>query len=119
MHFDVGVTEVPLSTDQPPTTLASTQYHTCGVVIAKLQQHSRFRTRCESAAGRYVFVRWRPSPILPMGVCEVEVYVQCEYLRICRIVGMHSCKQDRLLGSFLKFKQKQLFVWPTCIPQHL
>ena len=108
MHFDGGVTEVPLSTDQPPTTLASTQYHLCGVVVAMLQQHSRFRTRCESAAGRYVFVRWRPSPILSMSVCEMEVYVQCECLRICPIVGMRSCKQDPLLGSFLKFKQNKI-----------
>ncbi|KAI0238241.1 Ficolin-2 [Lamellibrachia satsuma] len=74
-NFDVGVTDIRLAADKPPPRLSTAEYHLCGVFVDTLQTHSRVRIPCQSASGRYVFVR-RRATVNPMVLCEVEVYVQ-------------------------------------------
>ena len=82
-NFDVGVTDIQLAADKPPTRLSTAEYHLCGVFVDTLQTHSRVRIPCQSASGRYVFVR-RRATVNPMVLCEVEVYVQRE----CHVVAV-------------------------------
>ncbi len=78
-NFDVGVTDIPLAADKPPTSLATADYHICGAFVDTLPTHSRVRLPCESARGRYVFVRARgDGGLAKMMICEMEVYVQCK-----------------------------------------
>ena len=79
-NFDVGVTDIPLAADKPPTSLATADYHICGAFVDTLPTHSRVRLPCESARGRYVFVRARgDGGLAKMIICEMEVYVQRKY----------------------------------------
>ena len=79
-NFDVGVTDIPLAAEKPPTSLATADYHICGAFVDTLPTHSRVRLPCESARGRYVFVRARgDGGLTKMIICEMEVYVQRKY----------------------------------------
>ena len=77
-NFDVGVTSAALTASHPPTRLSTAEYHTCGVFLQWLQTHSRVRIPCESARGRYVFVKKRANEY-KMILDEMEVYVQRKY----------------------------------------
>jgi len=75
-NFDVGVTSTTLTATHSPTRLSTAEYHTCGVFLDWFKKYSRVRIPCESARGRYVFVRKRDNEFPPLVLYEMEVYVQ-------------------------------------------
>ena len=88
-NFDVGVTDIPLAADKPPTSLATADYHICGAFVDTLPVHSRVRLPCESARGRYVFVRTNGNGgLAKVMICEMEVYVQRKYNFLLRLLDV-------------------------------
>ena len=78
-NIKVGVTN---STLKPPTSHSASDYQSCGVFLGRLPLNSRIRFPCESAKGRYVFVKF----MLQTPSTEVEMYVEVYVQRECYVM---------------------------------
>ena len=86
--FNVGVTDVKLTEEKPPTDLDAIEFHGCDHYsnVTSLKD-PRVRFSCLSGDGRYVFFREKTTANASI-ICEIEVYVK----RKCVFVSMSTCR---------------------------
>ena len=84
--INVGVTDVKLTQEKPPTDLDAIEFHACDHYsnVPSLKD-PRVRVSCVSGEGRYVFFREKTTANASI-ICEIEVYVKrkCAFAYTCR-----------------------------------
>ena len=86
MVINVGVTNVKLTEEKPPTDLDAAEFHACDHYSnVPSSKDPRVRFSCVSGEGRYVFVREKTTAYALI-ICEIEVYVKrkCVFVSTCR-----------------------------------
>ena len=84
--INVGVTDVKLTEEKPPTDLDAIELHACDHYSnVPSSKDPRVRFSCGSGEGRYVFVR-EQTAANGLIICEIEVYVKrkCAFAYTCR-----------------------------------